>query len=184
MAVPLDIKCLSPRTREFVSYWEGLIAKHGSVPTRRQFDPTEIPKILPNLIMHDLTSGTDSILRLVGTGLTTRLGVDPTGQSYLTLVKKERREAALDFLLTVARHPCGMRVLIDWGYKSGKYERAESIGFPMIADGGREGLFLLFCDDIVGEAGYRAPDPDHRLETFEVPERQLIDIGHGIPDLD
>ncbi len=148
------------------------------MPVRSDFDPVAIPSLLPHIAIHDLSVENDSILRLVGTGLVHRFGFDPTNKSYRSVVPEDRQEVAIRALRDMAEFPYGMHVIIDWLYATGYRQNAESVGFPLRQNGG--GTLLIFID-IPFEDSVR--DVLHRTELkgIGVLERELIDIGAGLP---
>ncbi|HZB90071.1 MAG TPA: PAS domain-containing protein [Stellaceae bacterium] len=69
-----------PLLAAFVAYWE---RKRGArdVPEKRDIDPAEIdPALLPFVAVGELDVAGRVRYRLVGTGITTRHGIDPTGK--------------------------------------------------------------------------------------------------------
>lgn len=173
----------SPLCRALHEYWLGLPKPAGSVlPLKSSLDPTAIPKLLHRVVLHDLRQPGRSILRLVGTGMVRQYGFDPTGHDYIEYVAADRRESALAELIKVARHPCGMRVVIEHVHESGKNITAEATGFPFEADGG-DGRYLLFVDDAVALPTFHDPRRTP-LEILRVLEREYIDIGAGVPPPD
>src|SRR3546814_6882749 len=90
------------------------------VPLRSAFEPLAVPALLPHMLICDLTEPTLVRIRLVGTGMATNFGFDPTGGDYLDLVAPDRREEAFAGVLVPAAHPCGMRILGESRYDSGK----------------------------------------------------------------
>jgi hypothetical protein len=73
--------CDAPLLRALRDYWE---AKRGrrAMPGRRDFDPAEIPSLLPHVFMLDvLPGGGDFRFRLLGSEITRRYGRDSTGKT-------------------------------------------------------------------------------------------------------
>ncbi|MEQ8666153.1 MAG: hypothetical protein RIC16_10530 [Rhodospirillales bacterium] len=176
-----DLKPEVSRNAAFVDFWRDTMVFPDRVALRSDFVAERIPSLWSNLLLHDLSSGDDDVLRLVGTAVVERFGRDPTGTSYLDFVRPERREPALKSLLGSVHQPCGMLGLIDWVYASGKRERIESVGFPMWRTADGDGFFLLFCNHVldapVFDFSYR--DPEHRFSYAEIVARTWIDVGFG-----
>ncbi|WP_416897684.1 MAG: PAS domain-containing protein [Minwuia sp.] len=163
----------------FHSYWWRLRDACGGVPPRRDFDPAEIKAALPFIVLHDMGEPGKSIMRLCGTGIAERFGLDPTGRDYMEFVSEERRPSAYRELITTASHPCGMRIIIEARYRSGRRTLAESIGYPLTGSKGQP--MMLFVDQLIERL---APDLNQRaqpLAIFEVRERDYVDIGLGVP---
>jgi len=164
----------------FLDYWCSLPRPVNGVPSQRDFDPTAIPALLPNILLHDLTAPGCSILRIVGTNLVDRFGFDATGRDYGEFVKPERRAVAISALQTVAHHPCGMHVHAQWQYHRGELRRTEGLGFPLVRRDG-EGRLMMFLDVSIESIGYddvKARD----IIALGVSGRKMINIGFGVPD--
>jgi hypothetical protein len=74
----------NPRLRRFHDYW--LSKTRGELlPSRQDIDPVEIPELLPWMMLIDpvpVPDGHRFRVRLVGTGIVTRVGRDATGKWY------------------------------------------------------------------------------------------------------
>jgi len=166
--------------RDFARYWLSLPRVEEGLPSQRDFDPVEIRHLLHHVILHDVTVENQSLLRIVGSALVERFGFNPTGRDYGTLVNPDRRDAAIGALFTAAYHPCGMHVVLEWRYQNGQRQMAEALGFPLIRRDGK-GRLLMFVDISLETTGYeKAHGQDVR--ALGVSERQMIDIGSGVPE--
>ncbi len=166
----------------FAANWWSLQDSVGGVPERRHFDPGTIKPALPFILLHDLGIEGRSTLRLIGTAIAERYGFDPTGRDYLEFVSPGRRETAYHELIKTATHPCGMRVVVECLYESGKTTVGESVGFPFT---GREGQpMMMFCDQLIEEPGYDMNQSEEPLDIHTIRERDYIDIGFGSPPAD
>nr|WP_298683824.1 PAS domain-containing protein [uncultured Dongia sp.] len=75
-----DLRCRAPKNRELLDYWLG---KRGArrMPSRSDIDPTEIPDLLPHIMMTELTyEPFRARYRLVGTEIVTFAQFDFTNQ--------------------------------------------------------------------------------------------------------
>ncbi len=81
------------RLRLLYRYWLGKRAG-GRLPARTDIDPTDIPSILPFLILIDVTEDSRYFFRLFGTQVAAWTGVDMTGR-YLGEGPDSPNEAAL-----------------------------------------------------------------------------------------
>lgn len=176
-----EFQPLDPLNRRFADYWLSL-PRRNLVPARADFDPSEVPELLPHMIMHELIDRRRSRLRLVGTALVERYGMDITGRDYLEFVPPERREIAMNGLLRAVEQPAGMRVLMNIRTSTGRACLAESFGLPLSQPEGRPPI-LLFHSIEIENYGHGIVD-DGRLEHFGVSERTYIDIGNGVPESD
>lgn len=179
-----DIETLSPRserTRRFAEYWSSL-PKDGLVPRRSDFDPTAVPDLLPRMIMHEMVDRKRLHLRLVGTALVERYGMDITGRDYLEFVPGERRPIALSAMLKAIDQPAGMLVYMNIKTVAGRVCLAESLGLPL-TQGPEKPTIILFHSDEIENYGHH-PKSDHQLKHFAVSQRHYLDLGNGVPDPD
>lgn len=172
----------SPRCQALSDYWWNLRAEiPDGVPTRAMIDPGQIKPLLPHLLIHDLGVPGKSLLRLVGTAVADRLGLDPTGRDYLDFVSPDRKAEAYHHLIRTATHPCGMRVINQVRYVSGMWTMAEAVGFP-IRHHNTGAPMLLFLHDLIGEEQSDLEQRKRPVEQFEIPEREYLDVGFGVPN--
>lgn len=165
-------------SRAWAMHWWSL-PRDGVVPLRSSFDPLAIPAMIPHMLICDLSEPGVVRIRLMGTGMVSSFGFDPTGGNYLDLVAPERREAAYAGFMVPASHPCGMRVLGENRYRNGRVMAVETVAMPFRRDDGA-GMQLVFVGSSI-DTGL-GPWPDlGRTDSFHVHEREFIDIGAGIP---
>ncbi|EDP61682.1 hypothetical protein BAL199_18601 [alpha proteobacterium BAL199] len=170
---------IAEASNAWARHWRSL-PRDGVVPLRSVFDPLNVPALIPHMMICDLSEPDVVRIRLMGTGMVSSFGFDPTGRDYLDLVAPERRAAALEGFTVPAGHPCGMRVLGENRFENGKVMAVETVAFPFRRDDGA-GMHLVFVGSNIDTT--LGPWPDlGRTTTFHVFERQFIDIGAGIPD--
>src|SRR3546814_16126368 len=99
---------IAEASRVWNAHWRTL-PRSGLVPLRSAFEPLAVPALLPHMLICDLTEPTPVRIRLVGTGMATNFGFDPTGGDYIDLVAPHRSEAALAGFPLTAAHPSGNR---------------------------------------------------------------------------
>ena len=74
-AVPEGIILSSRVSEELYAYWRHLALCRGGVPRREDFDPAEVPALLPNLFIVEKDADTGRYLfRLSGTGIRDIMG--------------------------------------------------------------------------------------------------------------
>ena len=165
-------------SRAWARHWLSL-PRETVVPSRSVFDPLAVPRLLPHMLICDLSEPGIVRIRLMGTGMVSSFGFDPTGRDYLDLVDPARRQAAYEGFIVPASQPCGMRVLGENRYGNGKTLTVETVGFPFRRDDGA-GMQMVFVGTRLDET--TGSWPDHGATTsFHVFEREFIDIGAGIP---
>ena len=88
------VECLDdPLHRQIYAYWQH---KRGSrrLPSRADIDPTEIPRLLPNLLISEFVPGDPTgrwRYRLAGTAVAAAFGRNPTGRYIDELTKGDYR---------------------------------------------------------------------------------------------
>lgn len=137
LTVLTDLDALSPPLPALISYWD---RKRGTkiMPAPADIDPVEIPRLLPSLVLADVTyDPLDIRYRLMGTHVVEMGGVDRTGQSLREGHEGERLEerlAAIEHLLEL-RGPVALAGRLDWLDRG--YRRFECVHLPLSADGER-----------------------------------------------
>ncbi len=176
-----DFKPVSPDNDAFIQYWLSL-PKDGLVPRRRDFDPAAIPKLLPRIILHEIIDRERLHLRLVGTMLVERYGMDITGKNYLDYVPEERREPALRAMNLAVEYPAAMAVRMNIKSAAGRICQAESVGLPM-TQGPDKNPLIIFHSVEVENFGHLG-NSEGVLKHFGVSGRTYLDIGAGVPPQD
>jgi len=76
-------------------YWRSK-CRNGTLPRRRDIDPTEIPRLLPHLLISELVDGGTRLrYRLVGTAVVAAYGGELTGKHCDEVCLQERRASAV-----------------------------------------------------------------------------------------
>lgn len=125
-------------------YWESK-RRGGRLPARVQIDPTEIPALLPQLLLFEVVAGRDGPrfrFRLAGTAFTNLVGRDVTGYCLDELGTPERVapvHEALAAILETGRpaYRAGRLTL-----RSEEFMMAKRLGFPLASDGARVDMIL------------------------------------------
>ncbi len=165
-------------SRAWAAHWMSL-PREGTVPLRPVFDPLAVPRLLPSMLICDLCEPGIVRIRLMGTSMVSSFGFDPTGRDYLDLVDPARRQAAYAGFTVPAGHPCGMRVLGENRYESGRTLTVETAGFPFRRDDGA-GMQMVFVGTRVDATAGNWPNYGATV-SFHVYEREFIDICAGVP---
>ena len=173
------LEATEERSRVFAEYW-GTLPKLDLIPRRDSFRPEEVPRILPNMVIHELVSPEMLRLRLVGSAVIEDYGQEITGRNYLDFVDEARRPKASAAIFAICRQPAGMLVRLRSVTRAGRILTRESIAFPMRGDGDAANL-VYFCSSPARERDYTAAESD-RLKIMNVIQRVFIDIGAGLPD--
>ncbi len=108
--------------------------KAGRLPGRKDFDPVEMPKLLPHLTLFDVEREPLRFrIRLVGTGIVAAMGRDTTGYYLDELDRIEEVERRARELVKT-RKPFFMTDLpLTWTHRD--YRTYSVLGLPLAADG-------------------------------------------------
>jgi hypothetical protein len=97
-----------PLLRELYGYWRGKRDAR-RMPSRRQIDPAEIPRLLPHLVISEcVDDGRRFRYRLAGTAVAEAIGFDPTGRYVEDIASGDYR----DYINGLHRSVCIERVPI------------------------------------------------------------------------
>lgn len=91
---PADLS--APRLKEALSYWSHKCAGR-AMPSWRDFDPVEVPKLLPYVMLFDVLEGPlDFRYRLIGTEARSLLAEDYTGRRFSAVPGKGKGSVVWD----------------------------------------------------------------------------------------
>lgn len=125
-------------------YWESK-RRAGRLPARSDIDPTEIPALLPQLLLFEVIAGADGPrfrFRLAGTAFTHLVGRDVTGFHLDELGPPDRVAPVAQALAAVVRTGRPAYLAGRLTLRSEKYMIVRRLGFPLAADGARVDMIL------------------------------------------
>jgi hypothetical protein len=168
-------------TGKFADYWFGL-PKIGLMPLKSGIEPRRIIDLLPGVIMLELNPENGAYcIRLSGTGTSKRWGFDATHGNYLAITPPQRHGAISRKFEKLMEHPCGLVLISNELYTSGRIIQTETVLFPMRTLGpGRHILFGLITAE-PDEDGAVAGDLLACLH-YAISAAHFINIGAGVPD--
>jgi len=80
-----DLKLASPLQQRAFAYWQSKLGGR-SMPARKDIEPTEIPDLLANIVLVDVSHDPlDFRYRLIGTAIVERIAFDYTGKRFTDL---------------------------------------------------------------------------------------------------
>ena len=163
------------------AYQRLLAAEAGQLPPKSRLDVTELPGVIPHLLLCAVTKPDRCIYRVVGEDVKRRIGRNPVGLNYYDFVPVERRAHARHAMNMVVGVPSGFRVEIEQTYSSGLGRLVEAVAFPLAsAQAGVDG-FAVLAECEIGTSD-RWTDAGVTLLGTNVVRRDLIDIGFGIDE--
>jgi len=174
----LGLLGLNPLLIEFATYWSAL-PKHGLIPNRSDFQPSKIPKLLPNITIHELLRPDFIQLRLVGTEIENIYSQKMTGKNYLDFVDSSGRVAISRAIHLACEHPVSIIFQTKSTTQKGTILNRQSIAFPMRDS---EGLPRLVYFYTVTTSPMPYVDQQRDQLVINNVSIRFVDIGAGIPD--
>ncbi|SMF32596.1 PAS domain-containing protein [Tistlia consotensis] len=127
--------------RRFLAYWLGKLEGE-RMPRKARIDPTEMPRLLPDLVLYERLSTAHFKIRLAGTAVVRRLGVDPTGTNMLDLLAEASRQPVERALNRILDEPCAHVSRVRDRYLSGRQAVVEVLRLPLCDEAG-EARFII-----------------------------------------
>ena len=124
-----------PDLRALYEYWNRVRGDR-AMPRRADIDPSEIPKLLPYIIMYNAAAGDGYTIRLVGEQVVRLNGINGTGRkagSIMTPRGAEMMNRILDAVVT-ERAPKFRAGKVYW-HPDKTYRDFEACFLPLSADG-------------------------------------------------
>lgn len=169
------------QSAEFVNYWFKL-PKQGLIPERKSVEPRDMLGLLPDVIILEADSNSaDYRIRLIGTRNVERWGFEPTGSNYLNYAAPQQQAVLTELFSQVSKYPCGLILVGNELYTSGRVVRNEMILMPVqpILQGKRMLLGIISADT--------GTNLDYGSDTlasvfYSITASHFINIGAGVPD--
>jgi len=121
--------------RKLHNYWTSKLAGR-SMPCRADIDPTEIPALLPHVVLVDIEHDPFRVrFRLVGTHIVTSIGRDSTGRYFDELYQGSVRDGMIELYANVVRSKAPVRYFGKSVFAEKKYRDYESVHMPLSDDG-------------------------------------------------
>lgn len=152
-AMPFD---LLETNRRFLDYWLAKL-EGGAMPRKAAIDPTEMPQLLPDLVLYERLGPALFQIRLVGTAVVRRIGLDPTGGNVLDLLHEGSRRAAAEALNRCLDRPCGHVSRVRDRYPSGREVVVEVLRLPMRSEDGEPRFIISSTAESRESAGWTDP---------------------------
>lgn len=178
------LQALEDEYRHLIDHWKQSRTNH-DVPTRENFDPMALRSLVARTHLLEFDGSEKLIYRLSGTHEQERLGEDPKGDDYLTLVDLDARDYLVRHMHRILFHPAGLVVTTEEIHADGSRTPTRFIALPLRdTRRGRDQVIAL-----VSEKGPK----QHLQETFALPRRrtwhdeviavEAVELGSGVPDI-
>lgn len=154
---------LSPTNRAFFYYWQSVAMVQR--PSRKSaINPAAIPKIIPKLVIYERDAPTVFRVRLMGTHVAKRIGVDLTGRNLLEFFCYAAKAEAQRDLNRIVNEPGGQFLMVRDRFTTGREAWVEILRLPLTDEEG-ETRFIIGCTEEVKTTGW---------STHERAEPELI----------
>lgn len=124
-----------PENRELLGHWEK-IRGDAPVPLRAQFNPMDVPRHLPNLIVLEPKVPDNASVRIFGTELARRLGFDLTGIDLFSMYDGQRAREVVDMISHVVEQQAIAVAYSEWTTPSGHTFTTENLWMPLASQEG------------------------------------------------
>ncbi len=126
------------------SYWNSKCAA-GSLPSRRDIDPSEIRRLLAHIALVDVAmDGGGFRYRLVGTRVVQQLAYDPTGRDLQSGAGTGEGSPFWDFLNSIVTSLAPGSAVLPYFGKNASFGSVRVNGFPLVMDGRIDKILLGF----------------------------------------
>jgi len=126
---------LHEKNGQFLQYW--LSIRHGGqLPLRDDFDPVRIPHLLNCIWLLDYRGPEEILVRLCGTSIDRRFGIEITGRNLLHLIPRDLRASYRTMFGDMSRLPCGYLASGDI-LLHGTRRTTEAVYLPLAGPDGR-----------------------------------------------
>jgi hypothetical protein len=184
---------LSRTNQALFMYW-GRLATIERPPRKTALDPAQVRKILPNLVIYERKDITIFQIRLMGTKVAQRIGVDLTGKNLLDFFHYAGKAEAQQDLNRIVDEPCGQFLVVKDRFTSGREAWVEILRLPLTDDLGQT-RFIIGCTEeknTTGVAAHQRDKPEliaERIKGFFfdlegkiVPDTIWTNPHHAVPD--
>lgn len=128
---------------EFHAYWQRLAQRRGGIPLRSDFDPADIPRLLPFLFIVERIQATGRyFFRLSGTGIRDIMGFENTNHFLDELLTGEDLAAVSAMFDQVLGQGVCIRSVEGLTYSDRSYQRAEILRLPLRHNDGEQRLVV------------------------------------------
>lgn len=170
-----DLSFQTPECRGFYEHWQSL-PKHGLAPTSETFLDTAHPVYAPSIYILEF-SGSDIIIRLMGTALVERWKKDRTGQSFLTSQNPEVHKIFMANSSHIVNKPCGLRATNRFRLSTSQRVSTEAVTLPLATAPERPARLVSYSQM------FEDPGDKEMVGGWEnVVDHEWVDLGAGVPD--
>ena len=154
-AADFELNFRSDRVRQIYEYWESK-PDHGSLPSRADIEPLEVPRLLPYIGLVDVVEPGPPRLRyrLLGTHITQALGRDSTGLYFEDVYRGGMLTDLVETFERIIRLKKPIRYDGDASFGDEAYMSLEVVHMPLSSDGETVDMILI------GALFLKSPEPE------------------------
>ena len=184
---------LSPHNAAFFTYWERL-ATIERPPGKPAINPADIRRLLQSLVIYEGKDPAVFKIRLMGTSIVQRIGIDLTGRNLLDFFHYAAKEEAQQDLNRIVDGPCGQLLVVKDRFTSGREAWVEVVRLPLTDEAGQT-RFIIGCTEQKETTGFvygQRDEPEliaERIKGFffdlqgkVLPETIWQNPDHALPD--
>lgn len=169
----------------FEAYWRKIGNTRAAtqvMPAFEDFDPLDIPHLIPNLLSCDLqlAPNPDMKIRFSGSITHDQSGFNLTGLNPESFFDETTLKSVWASLVPLVKLPCGLLQRNDVLYESAQNAVTEMLVLPTSTSSPER--FILVC--LLEWIGYHHERSDeHPMRILPSTQYSWIDLGRGVPDL-
>lgn len=177
---PRNLTDRTEASRTFEAWWRRLAAGK-TLPSYSEFDPLDVPDLVPHLFSCEVTLGDtfSAVIRFSGSKTHELTGFNLTGKSAGSFFDEATFAGVEASVRTITGMPCGVVQLNDVLYDKAPNAVTETTTLPMKTDGPDRfylvGTFQWVGSHIDGTKGFP-------MRILAAKHYDWIDIGKGTPD--
>ena len=170
-----------PNHRKFLDWYDALPRGGGSVPSREDILPEDIPNLLEGITIYSFDADGEPVFQLVGSRPAQAYTVNPKGRRYRDFLPPSRLESGLASFTRCRQARCGMFVRLLSVTEAGKARQTAAIGLPFRSRDGDGGVTrMVFYQEVVSQ-DFMFDRTEMELSFQWVLCRIFLDIGNGVP---
>ncbi|WP_162906738.1 PAS domain-containing protein [Algihabitans albus] len=148
--------------RALLDYWLSKRRDDG-LPRESEIDPTEIPQLLPDLIVYERIEPDHFRVRIVGQRVVMRIGVDPTGANIFEVFSERFKSNVMAAMNRVLDEPCAQLTTVRDRFPSGREGLVEVLRLPLADDKGQLRYIISSTAELQPPLAEVSPEPPSLL---------------------
>ncbi len=166
---------------DFAAAWRGW--RGGNVvPVRDQLNLDDIQKLLSRVLVMEVWSPSETLVRLAGTTYLELFGIDLTGHNYVDMAPPQDRELRGRRLWAMANQPCGSHAVLPHPNPNKRGADIHVLILPVQPSDKTQPMQLFGVSASSAERVTPLDGADVGMVERLVDRFSFVDIGAGLPD--